>query len=114
MKEKGLSQSEAEKELIGVTHAEIGAYLLGLWGFSHPIIEAIVYHHNPGASLSEKSDVLTAVHLANAFIDEEESPDSSYNRELDGDYLKHLNVESHLPEWRQIHEKSVMRRAHAH
>ena len=28
------------------THSEVGAYLLGLWGFNENIIEAIIYHHD--------------------------------------------------------------------
>jgi HD-like signal output (HDOD) protein len=36
---------QAEKELIGSNHAEVGAYLLGLWGLPHAIIEPVAFHH---------------------------------------------------------------------
>lgn len=34
-----------ERRLHGVTHAEIGAYLLSLWGLTHAIIDAVAGHH---------------------------------------------------------------------
>ena len=36
---------EIERDLFGVIHAEIGAYLLGQWGLPEIVIELIAYHH---------------------------------------------------------------------
>jgi putative nucleotidyltransferase with HDIG domain len=36
---------EIEHAELGVTHAELGAYLLGLWGLPLPIVEAAAWHH---------------------------------------------------------------------
>ena len=36
---------EVEMEVLGVSHAEVGAYLLDLWGLPHPIVEAVACHH---------------------------------------------------------------------
>jgi HD-like signal output (HDOD) protein len=36
---------EAEREVLGASHAEVGAYLLGLWGLPPPIVEAVAFHH---------------------------------------------------------------------
>jgi HD-like signal output (HDOD) protein len=33
-----------EQRILGTSHAEIGAYLLGLWGLPLPIIDAIAHH----------------------------------------------------------------------
>ncbi len=38
---------EAERCVLGTSHAEIGAYLLGLWGMPNTLVEAIAYHHTP-------------------------------------------------------------------
>lgn len=38
---------EAEQEMAGVDHAELGALLMELWGIPAPIVEAIRYHHRP-------------------------------------------------------------------
>ncbi|KKL69801.1 hypothetical protein LCGC14_2111270, partial [marine sediment metagenome] len=33
------------------SHAELGAYMLGLWGISDNIVEPVAYHHNPSKLL---------------------------------------------------------------
>lgn len=38
---------EAEKKILGVTHAEVGAYLMGLWGFNHAQMSTVRWHHDP-------------------------------------------------------------------
>ncbi len=40
-----LSNVEAEIQVIGTTHAAVGAYLANLWGLPHPVVEAIYLHH---------------------------------------------------------------------
>ena len=39
-------RSEVEQARLGVTHAETGAYLLGLWGFPLPVVLAVARHHH--------------------------------------------------------------------
>ena len=46
-KELNGDSAAAEREIFGVTHAEVGAYLLGLWGIPFPIVEAVAFHHRP-------------------------------------------------------------------
>jgi len=45
-KQRGGPICGVEKELFGTTHAEIGAYLMGLWGVSGNVVHAIGYHHD--------------------------------------------------------------------
>ncbi|MDH5670137.1 MAG: HDOD domain-containing protein, partial [Nitrospira sp.] len=52
---------EAEQGIFCATHAEVGAYLLGLWGVDEAVIEAIALHHRPEDSRSEGFTALTAV-----------------------------------------------------
>ena len=54
----------AERELIGASHAEVGAYLLGLWGLPHPVVEAVAFQHAPSQVAHSQFDVLTALVLA--------------------------------------------------
>lgn len=56
---------KAEQEIFGATHAEAGAYLLGLWGLSFPVIQAVAGHHQEPGTLGPEFTALTAVHLAN-------------------------------------------------
>ena len=37
----------AELEEFGVTHAEVGTYLLGLWGIPAPVLKIVGMHHRP-------------------------------------------------------------------
>lgn len=49
---------DAEQELAGVDHAELGALLLELWGIPPGIAEAIRYHHQPEAAPSSLAAVV--------------------------------------------------------
>lgn len=52
---------EAEARVLGASHAEVGAYLLGLWGLPYPIVEAVARHHAPQSVRIAKFDVLGAL-----------------------------------------------------
>lgn len=56
----------AERALLGTTHAEIGAYLLGLWGLPYPVLEAVAFHHSPTLVSQSEFDLLAAVAIAEA------------------------------------------------
>ena len=78
-----------EIETLGTSHAEIGAYLLTLWGFPNSIVEAVAWHHQPSLMPSPIFSPLTAVHFANALlpsnteVDQEEKWDRDYMAQLD-------------------------------
>jgi HD-like signal output (HDOD) protein len=57
---------QGEYIAFGVTHAEVGAYLIGLWGLPDALVEAIAHHHRPLRSTERKFGPLGAVHLADA------------------------------------------------
>jgi putative nucleotidyltransferase with HDIG domain len=54
----------AEQELFGVTHAEVGAYLLGLWGLPAPILNIVGLHHRVHLQVESSMTPLIAVHAA--------------------------------------------------
>ncbi len=56
-----------EKEVFGTTHAEVGAYLLSLWGFKDCITEAVCWHHEPEHIGCTHFSPLLAVYAANFF-----------------------------------------------
>jgi HD-like signal output (HDOD) protein len=37
---------DAERDVFGATHAEVGAYLLWLWGLPDAVVEAAAFHHD--------------------------------------------------------------------
>jgi HD-like signal output (HDOD) protein len=92
-----------EYDAFGTSHAEIGAYLMGLWSLETPIIEAIAFHHRPANSMSENMGLLTAVHIANA-IDHISHPATNGSPDLQYDlqYLDTLGLTDRIPEWRRV------------
>lgn len=98
---------EAEQNLFQKTHAEVGGYLMGLWGLSTSIIEAIVYHHKPSDSPNSKLSCLTAVHVANALDQIQQSNDEvSDELILDNNYLNDLGIIDKITAWRLDYETS--------
>lgn len=61
---------ETEMGEFGTTHAEVGGYLLGLWGLPNPIVEAVSFHHRPADGAVCGFSPVVAVHVANAFAHE--------------------------------------------
>jgi HD-like signal output (HDOD) protein len=53
----------------GATHAEVGAYLLGLWGLPTSIVEAVALHHTPTSITSHGYDLLGALAVSHALLE---------------------------------------------
>lgn len=62
----GISSEQAERQIIGATHAEIGAYLLGLWGFPYNVVEAVAFHHSPTTVEQRHFDLLAVLSVAHS------------------------------------------------
>lgn len=58
------SIDDVETKLMGVSHAAVGAYLLGLWGLPAAIVQAVACHHSPLSGAPEHQDLAVAVHVA--------------------------------------------------
>ncbi|MGD1985046.1 MAG: response regulator [Desulfobacterales bacterium] len=91
---------ELENDMFGTSHAEIGAYLMGLWGVDYPVIEAIAFHHCPGKSLASSTGLLTAVHFGDAY-DRLKNDDNGCGelKQLDRGYLEYLGVGHRIDDW---------------
>ncbi|OIO03536.1 MAG: hypothetical protein AUJ49_04325 [Desulfovibrionaceae bacterium CG1_02_65_16] len=61
--------AEVEAEQLGLTHAEVGAYLLGLWGLPQTVVTAVATHHDTRSGAAGpgegKPGVPDIVHFAN-------------------------------------------------
>lgn len=53
---------EAERQVIGVDHAEVGGALLAKWGLPQLIVEAVQHHHAP--KLKPRPQLSSVVHVA--------------------------------------------------
>jgi HD-like signal output (HDOD) protein len=59
---------EAEREIIGASNAQLGAYLLGLWGLPYSVIEAVAFRHAAGRIRQSRFDVLAALVTADGLV----------------------------------------------
>jgi HD-like signal output (HDOD) protein len=57
---------EVERRILGASHAEIGACLLGIWGLPPTIVAAVACHHEPAPGSDPM--LIAAVHAAQAMI----------------------------------------------
>ncbi|MDF7798731.1 response regulator [Pontiellaceae bacterium B1224] len=55
---------ETEREIIGVAHPELAAYLLAIWGFPSDQVMAIAHHHEPSKTKDVSLGLLCALHIA--------------------------------------------------
>lgn len=100
-----------ERETFGATHAEVGAYLLGLWRLPNPVIEAVAFHHQPTSSSHKMFSPLTAVHVANVLDQEEPSVQRKFKaNQIDADYLNTLGLTEKLDTWRELCSKAERER----
>lgn len=100
-KSDGGSFCAFEQEIIGTTHAEIAAYLMGLWGMPDAIVEAIAFHHRPSEGQG-KNDILAAVHAANVLARHPGGgPAAGWNGTIDTAYLAQVGLDSRLPVWQK-------------
>ena len=92
-----------EQEIFGCTHAEVGAYLMGIWGLPNTIVEALAYHHYPSHSAAREFSPLAAVHVANELIKHPEASVDELREWLDMNYLERLGCSGRLADWREVH-----------
>lgn len=86
-----------EQRRLGCSHAELGAYLLGLWGVPASIVTAVWRHHAPQDAGDGRTPLLTAIHVADA-LEHERSGDGPPR--LDMAYLAGFGADILVPAWR--------------
>jgi HD-like signal output (HDOD) protein/CheY-like chemotaxis protein len=98
----GLELPLAEHQVFGFNHADVGGYLIGLWGLPVPVVEAVALHHSPSRAPQPTFSPLTSVHAANVL--EWQRPNAANGvpaPQLDDNYLGLVGVSSRLDAWRQ-------------
>jgi putative nucleotidyltransferase with HDIG domain len=94
LRSDGCQVWEAELKVLGTTHAQVGAYLMGIWGLSESLVEAIAFHHCPGKCSNDSFGTLSVVHLANSAQHSEQGEKGM--KRLDIGYLKKLGIADRL------------------
>jgi HD-like signal output (HDOD) protein len=105
----GTNLLKAEHAVLGVTHAQVGAYLLGLWGLRQRVVEAVAYYPYP-ERLDAAFGIPTAVHVASILA---KDPNAPLGTEPQSDmhavplaFLERQGVAEQLAEWRALADGS--------
>jgi HD-like signal output (HDOD) protein len=92
-----LPMHTAERQILGASHAEVGAYLLGLWGLPHDVVEAVAFQHSPKSVEQKSFDVLAALAVAESIVTaDKEVVDGVVERldePVDESYLRSLKAQ---------------------
>jgi len=99
-KDENLPVWQVEQEIFGATHADVGAYLLALWGLPNPIIEAVAQHHQPARCATLEFSPAIAVHVADAFAHKLVDCNTEVPPpELDMVHLTRLGLDGRIDGW---------------
>ena len=81
-------------------HAEVGAYLMGLWGFPNSIVEAVAFHDTPSEVPGEGLTLTRLVHIADRLVLARDALTTGEPAmELEPGLLEKLGLEQRWPVW---------------
>lgn len=104
-RQEHMSIQEAERRTCGSSHAEVGAYLLGVWGLPHAVVEAVAFHHEPMKAQPKALDLVGTVHVADVLQGESNLEERialcGMVPELDIEYSLAMELDGKLGAWRE-------------
>jgi HD-like signal output (HDOD) protein len=106
--QSGGTVHSAEKEVFGVTHAEVGAYLLGLWGMSNQVVEAVRCHHTPDDVPAPGFHPAVAVHVADYFAHRLFPGSGLVTGAIDGEALQRRGCRERLHDWSNSCQRAIV------
>ena len=83
-----------EHAMLGVTHPEVGACVLDLWGIPRDVCELVRWHHEPWGAPAHLRDAAAAVYTADREVDR------VHRRELDDPQLEASGLAARVAEYR--------------
>ncbi len=90
---------EAENEVLGCNHAEVGAYLLARWGLPIEVVESAAFHHEPVNSSGSSFSALASVYIANKILSKRTPfPNSGY----DCPFISEIGKSEQWPFWQKL------------
>jgi len=93
---------DVEKEMFGATHAEVGGYLMELWGLPDPITEAITFHSYPSGCEEESFTAVTALHVANYFSEGREEDSTVLTSSFDTVHMERIGLDERVEDWYDV------------
>lgn len=101
--EEGVTIAAAERSILGATHAEVGAYLFGLWGLPHAVVESVALANRPAEIRDTSIGPVSAVHIASRLAvdpDRELGVGGESSLAIDRALVDRVGVAGRLPAWR--------------
>ncbi|MGE4298470.1 MAG: HDOD domain-containing protein [Desulfovibrionaceae bacterium] len=97
VQQDALTVFEAERLLFGTTHADVGAYILGLWGMPESIVNLVATHHAPDRITTDRGAM---IFTANAMDHKRYIIHADYTARDDTAELEHHpRFAAHLASW---------------
>ncbi len=101
LESQSCASNSVELDVLGATHSEVGAYLIGLWGLPDSIVEAVAYHEDPALCDDNDFGVLGITHVASrlALVSQANDP-GECPLHIDMEYLERVGLSDRLPVWK--------------
>jgi HD-like signal output (HDOD) protein len=88
-------------------HAQVGAYLLGLWGFPDSIVEAVAWHHTPSKGGGPRLGLCGLLHIGDQLAHERDpDPANPPTQTLEPGYLEGLGLAGRWADWQATRSDS--------
>lgn len=98
---EGVPPCEVEQCFFSCSHADVGAYLLGLWGFEQEILECVVAHHNPSKGHRKSHDLLDYI-FGTEYLLSCDTNTEEWVLASGRDYVQNRELLPKFKEWREF------------
>jgi putative nucleotidyltransferase with HDIG domain len=106
--EQGAGPIEAlETGVLGCSHAQLGAYLMSMWGLPTSLVHAVAFHHCPSQAIEDGFSPLIAIHCADAFAHVPRGADPPQEAAIDRACLARLGLAEKEAAWREVAEAAL-------
>jgi len=102
--QEGQSLADAERTVFNSSHAEVGAYLIDLWGLPQQIGEGIANHHQPERQSDTILSTSLVVHIAN-WMSHDLAGETDAASQLNDDYVLALGLQDRIANWKATCEQ---------
>ncbi|MFP5226005.1 MAG: HDOD domain-containing protein [Acidobacteriota bacterium] len=97
---QGGSIEDLEIARLGCSHAQLGAYLMSIWGLPTALVQAVGFHHCPSQAMESAFSTLTAVHVADALV--HRVLDGNEKIAMDAACLEQSGLTEKLESWQNL------------
>jgi len=107
VREGGYTLFAAEKQVLGCSHAEVAAYLLGLWGLPQAVVEGVAWHHEPSRTRCNSFSTVIATHVASIYHEQKDAFWMQDHTSIDTAALERCGCVEREEVWRTVTEQPI-------